>query len=79
MISHEYPLHRLALSEIRRFPMNKISTYFVLFAAAILVSSLPAFATSIGGGGTSVPEPAMMALLATGIGAVGVVRRFLSK
>jgi hypothetical protein len=53
--------------------------YFVLFTATMLASSLPAFATSIGGGGTSVPEPATMALLATGIGAVAVVRRFLSK
>jgi hypothetical protein len=42
-----------------------------------LASSLPAFAVSTGG--TSVPEPATMALLATGIGAVAVVRRFLSK
>jgi hypothetical protein len=59
--------------------MKRAPMYFVLFTATMLASSLPAFATSIGGGGTSVPEPATMALLATGIGAVAVVRRFLSK
>jgi len=57
--------------------MTKAFRFGLMFAAAMLVSSLPAFA--INTGGTSVPEPASMALLATGIGAVAVVRRFLSK
>jgi hypothetical protein len=48
-----------------------------MFAAAMLASSLPAFAISTGG--TSVPEPGTMALLAMGLGAVAVVRRFLTK
>jgi hypothetical protein len=57
--------------------MTKTFRFALMFAAAMLASSLPALA--INTGGTSVPEPGTMALLATGLGAVGVVRRFLTK
>jgi hypothetical protein len=57
--------------------MTKTFRFALMFAAAMLASSLPAFAISTGG--TSVPEPGTMALLAMGLGAVAVVRRFLTK
>jgi hypothetical protein len=51
---------------------------FALLFAAMLVSALPALAVNTGGG-TPVPEPATMAMLASGIGALAVFRRLRNK
>jgi len=58
--------------------MNKALKFVLMLIAATSVSSLPAFA-GLPGPPTNVPEPATLALLATGLGAVAVVRRLRKK
>jgi hypothetical protein len=47
-----------------------------MFASAMAVSSASAFAGAVAPPPSHVPEPATLALLATGMGAVALVRKF---
>jgi len=57
--------------------VHKALKVAIMLSAATFVVSLPALAG--GGGGTPVPEPITLTLLATGIGAVAVVRKLRNK
>jgi hypothetical protein len=72
---------RLPAAKIsRRYPVNKMLKFAIMLSAATFALSLPAFA-----GSSSictpavVPEPITLTLLATGIGAVAVMRKLRSK
>jgi len=61
-----------------RYIVNKILKFALLLSAATFALSLPAFA-GIFCAPTAVPEPITLTLLATGIGAVVVVRKLRDK
>lgn len=55
---------------------NKTIEFVVTLIAVLAVSSLPAFAGIVSG---KAPEPSSLLLVATGVGAVAVVRRLRNK
>lgn len=57
--------------------MNKLLRFAIMLSAAAFVVSLPAFAGTVPP--PHVPEPVTLTLLATGIGAVALVRKLRSK
>jgi hypothetical protein len=57
--------------------VNKVLKFAIMLSAATLALSVPVFAGTVTYG--SVPEPITLTLLATGIGAVAVVRRLRTK
>jgi PEP-CTERM motif len=59
--------------------MNKKIAFVVSLAALGLLSALPAIAGAVGGNGNTVPEPATLTLLASGIGAVAILRHSRKK
>jgi hypothetical protein len=58
----------------RRYTVNKILKFAIVLSAATFALSLPAFAGAAAP--STVPEPVTLTLLATGIGAVALVRKF---
>lgn len=56
--------------------MNKTFAFVVTLIAVLAVSSLPAFA---GVEVTKAPEPSTLLLVATGVGAIAMVRNFRNK
>jgi hypothetical protein len=54
--------------------VNKILKFAIVLSAATFALSLPAFAGAAAP--STVPEPVTLTLLATGIGAVALVRKF---
>jgi hypothetical protein len=58
----------------RRYTVNKILKFAIVLSAAAFALSLPAFAGATAP--ATVPEPVTLTLLATGIGAVALVRKF---
>jgi hypothetical protein len=65
--------------DLKEIPVNKALKFAIMFSAATFVASLPALAGGGVDGRTTVPEPITLALLATGIGAVAVVRKLRDK
>jgi PEP-CTERM motif len=61
--------------EIEETSMKRVLVLAVSLTAAAFAFALPALAGTQGGG-TTVPEPITLTLLAAGIGAVAVVRKF---
>jgi len=61
----------------RRYPVNKVLKFAIILSAATFALSLPALAGICPV--TTVPEPITLTLLATGIGAVAVMRKLRSK
>jgi hypothetical protein len=57
--------------------VKKALKFAIMLSAATLALSVPVFAGTVTYG--SVPEPITLTLLATGIGAVAVVRRLRTK
>jgi hypothetical protein len=57
--------------------VKKALKFAIMLSAATLALSVPVFAGTVTSG--SVPEPITLTLLATGIGAVAVVRRLRTK
>jgi hypothetical protein len=57
--------------------VNKVLKFAIMLSAATLALSVPVFAGTVTYG--SVPEPITLTLLATGIGAVAVMRKLRSK
>jgi hypothetical protein len=57
--------------------VNKALKFAIMLSAATLAFAVPVFAGTVTYG--SVPEPITLTLLATGIGAVAVVRRLRTK
>jgi predicted enzyme related to lactoylglutathione lyase len=55
--------------------VKKALIYVSMLAAAIAVASVSAFAGAVVTPPSHVPEPATLALLATGMGAVALVRK----
>lgn len=58
--------------------MKKALMFVLMLSAATSVLSVPTFA-GVAVTPTSVPEPGTMLLLAAGMGAIAVVRRFCNK
>lgn len=56
--------------------MKKILMIALALTAVTSVLSLPTFAGTVVTPPSTVPEPATLALLATGMGAIALVRRF---
>jgi hypothetical protein len=68
-----------AAKNTRRYPVNKALKFAIMLSAATFALSLPAIAGSFTCAPATVPEPITLTLLATGIGAVVVVRKLRDK
>jgi hypothetical protein len=68
-----------AAKNTRRSPVNKVLKFAIMLSAATFALSLPAFAGVGSCAPAAVPEPITLTLLATGIGAVAVMRKLRDK